>query len=287
MAKEKENAAQAQQENNELQLATIAGAPSSMMVFGSAENFETAQRMANCLSNSSIIPTAYQKKPENCLIALDMANRMGANPIMVMQNLYIVHGNPGWSSKFLIACLNQCGKFSPLRYEFEGEEGTDDWSCYAYAIDKKTGETLKGGKVSIKTAKAEGWYQKEGSKWKTIPQLMLMYRAAAFFQRVYAPEISMGFMTSEEIEDVEGRVIETRPISGVKGAGAGIAQRLNQLRGEEIDPDPENPEQEQEQEQEQKQEPAPQPAPSKPVQQPAQQQAQQAPANSGAPKTLF
>jgi hypothetical protein len=182
----------------------------SMLVFGNVENFEAAQRMAKLLMASSIVPQQYQNNLANCTVALEMANRMGASPLLVMQNLYIVHGNPGWSSKFLIATLNACGKFSPLRYREFGEEGTDDWGCYAYAIDKMTGEELQGPKVTIGMAKKEGWFSKTGSKWQTMPQLMLHYRAAAFFQRTYAPEISMGLMTSEEIQDIDGMETPTR-----------------------------------------------------------------------------
>lgn len=183
---------------------------SSMLVFGNVENFEAAQRMAKLLMASSIVPQQYQNNLANCTVALEMANRMGASPLLVMQNLYIVHGNPGWSSKFLIATLNACGKFSPLRYREFGEEGKDDWGCYAYAIDKMTGEELQGPKVTIAMAKKEGWFNKTGSKWQTMPQLMLHYRAAAFFQRTYAPEISMGLMTSEEIQDIDGVDTTTR-----------------------------------------------------------------------------
>lgn len=176
---------------------------SSMFVFGSQSNFEAAMRMAKALSSSSIVPVAYQgeKGLPNCIIALEMANRMGASPMMIMQNLYIVHGNPGWSSKFLISCLNSCGRFTPLRYEQENEN-TDKWRCRAYAVDKLTSETLKGAWVSLEMARTEGWITKPGSKWKTMPELMLQYRAAAFFQRAYAPEISMGMQTAEEVQDV-------------------------------------------------------------------------------------
>lgn len=177
----------------------------AMSVFGSTSNFETAQRMAKCLCSSQIVPKQYQGKDgfANCLIALEMANRIGASPIMVMQNLYVVHGNPGWSSKFLIACLNSSNKFkSALRYEFKGKEGTDEWACRAFATDS-TGEVLYGTWISIGMAKAEKWFGKDGSKWQTMPEQMLRYRAAAFFQRAYAPEISMGMLTAEEVEDVE------------------------------------------------------------------------------------
>jgi hypothetical protein len=56
-------------------------------------------------------------------------------------------------------------------------------------------------------AKAEGWSTKNGSKWKTMPDLMLRYRSATFLIRCTAPEIGLGLQTAEEIHDtVEGRV---------------------------------------------------------------------------------
>lgn len=182
-------------ENNELTKQS-----ESMLVFGSESNFANAQRMATALSKSNIIPANYQNNLPNCLIALEMANRIKMSPIMVMQNLYVVYGNPGWSSKFLIAALNCSGRFSPIRYEFRGEEGKDNWGCRAWATDN-TGERLNGSWVDIAMAKKEGWYEKSGSKWKTMPQLMLQYRSGAFFTRAYAPEIGMGMQTVEEIND--------------------------------------------------------------------------------------
>lgn len=191
-------------ENN---VSIVKAEETQMSVFGSKSNFETAQRMAQALCSSTIVPQAFQgmNNLANCIIALDIANRLGSNPLMIMQNLYVVHGMPAFSSKFLIATLNNCGKFSPIRYEFKGKEGSDDWSCRASAVDKQ-GEILYGAWVSIKMAKSEGWYAKNGSKWQTMPELMLQYRAAAFFQRVYAPEISMGLITREEYDD--GVIIE-------------------------------------------------------------------------------
>jgi hypothetical protein len=55
----------------------------------------------------------------------------------------------------------------------------------------------------MQMAESEGWTKKNGSKWRTMPNQMLRYRAAAFWQRVYCPEISMGLMTAEEAEDIE------------------------------------------------------------------------------------
>ena len=172
--------------------------------FQSKETFENAQRMALALTSSTIIPKEYQGKENigNAIIALEMAQRLQVSPLMVMQNMHIIHGRPSWSSQFIISAINACGKFSPLRFEWQGEEGNDNWGCRAYATELATGEVLKGSRVTIKLAKDEGWYTKAGSKWKTMPEQMLMYRAGAFFGRIYAPEIMNGMQTEYEQMDV-------------------------------------------------------------------------------------
>ena len=169
--------------------------------FDTAGGFELIQRAAKLFASSNIVPTTYQGNLPNCVIAVDMAQRMGANPLMVMQNLYVVHGRPAWSAQFLIATLNQCGRFSALRYEFQGKEGTDAWGCRAVVTELATKKKLEGPLITIGLAKKEGWYSKNGSKWQSMPELMLRYRAAAWFVRAYAPEIAMGLQTAEEVKD--------------------------------------------------------------------------------------
>lgn len=195
--------------------------------FFDADSFELIQRVARAFTHSDLVPKQYQGNLSNCIIALDMAQRIGANPLMVMQNLYVVHGTPGWSSKFLIATINVSSEFSKLRYEWKGNPGADDFGCRAWAIEKETGERLDGIWVTWAMVKAEGWHSKNGSKWKTMPDQMFIYRAAAFWQRAYAPEISMGLITAEEVADTyeaqrgSGGVYEVggeSPLSQIKPA---------------------------------------------------------------------
>ena len=116
------------------------------------KQFEVMQRMANMYTTSTIVPDTYKGNVGNCVIALDMAMRMGCNPLMCMQNLYIVHGNPAFSSKFLIATINASGRFSPLRYEFKGEEGTPEYGCRCIAYessDKDHKEPLHGDWITM------------------------------------------------------------------------------------------------------------------------------------------
>lgn len=170
--------------------------------FFDLQGFELLQRVAKAFASSSLVPAQYQGNVANCMIALNLARRLNADELMVMQNLYIVHGNPGWSAKFLIACVNSCGRYESLRYEWKGQPGSDDYGCRAWTIEKSTGEKLFGAWVDWKMVKAEGWNKKNGSKWLTMPDQMFIYRSAAFWQRGYAPEISMGLSTAEELADV-------------------------------------------------------------------------------------
>lgn len=178
----------------DIPVGTVAG-------FETLQSFVLMQRIAKLLAASSLIPEQYRGNLPNCVIAMNMAQRIGADPLMVMQNLYVVHGRPGWSAQFLIASFNQCGRFSAIRYKWGGTEGKDDWSCQAYATELSSKEIITGPTITIALAKKEQWYQKNGSKWQSIPQLMLMYRAAAWLVRTHAPEIAMGLQTAEELHD--------------------------------------------------------------------------------------
>lgn len=170
-------------------------------VFGSLQAFEDGQRIAKVLAASKLVPDTFKNNIGDCLIAMEMANRMGANPLAVMQNLYIVHGKPSWSSTFIIAAINQSGRFkTTLMFEESGEG--ENKSIVAYAIDHDENR-VESPSVSIKMAKEEGWFQKKGSKWQTMPDLMLRYRAATFFGRLYTPDLLMGLQTQEEIIDVK------------------------------------------------------------------------------------
>jgi hypothetical protein len=163
------------------------------------ENFELSQRAAQSFAASSLVPQQF-RNTANAMICLDMANRLRCSPLMVAQCLYIVQGKPSWSAQFVIAAINSCGRFTPLRFVMTGE-GMER-QCHCESTDLKTGENLTGPAVSMQMAKAEGWIDKSGSKWKTMPELMLRYRAGAFFGRLYAPDVLLGLYTQDEALDI-------------------------------------------------------------------------------------
>lgn len=177
----------------------------AIAAFSGTEAFESAQRMARALSESTLVPEQYRgpKSIPNVLIAINMASRIGADPLMVMQNLHVIHGRPGFSASFLIACVNRAEGWGRIRYETRGDDPSDDgYACRVVVRDQETGEDCAGEWVSWAMVRAEGWDKKAGSKWRTLPGQMFRYRAAAFWQRAYAPELSLGMHSAEEVADI-------------------------------------------------------------------------------------
>lgn len=165
---------------------------------------EQAWKTAGFLSKTDLVPDTYRGRPENCLIALDLSNRSGMSPLTVMQNLYVVKGKPAWSGQFIIALVNSSGRYlKPLNPVFVGEKGTLSYGCYMETV-ALNGEKKYGTTVTMQMAKDEGWIDKAGSKWKTMPEQMLMYRAGAFFARVHCPDVLYGIQMVDEVKDTNG-----------------------------------------------------------------------------------
>lgn len=253
----------------QMQTSAVAKPNDAPMSLLTGQGFDQIQRVAKALSASTLVPVQYRAFAEvkeygkvvghnpnpaglpNCIVALNMAQRMGADPLMVMQNLYVIEGRPSWSSQFIIASINSCGRFSPLRFDLSEPAKEQEitysatvWknkqkveeqrkvtirhqTCRAWVIEKETGDRLDGPLVSIQMAIDEGWLTKNGSKWLTMPEIMLRYRAASLLGRLYAPELLMGLQTREEVEDF----IEATP----DGAGNYVVD-VNDLRNK--DPEP-------------------------------------------------
>ena len=174
-------------------------------VWENKDAFNQILRAADMLSKTSIIPQSYQGKPQDCFVAIEMANRMGVSPMVVMQNMYVVKGKPSWAGQACTMLINSCGKFKDVKHIYTGEKGKPNRGCYVTATRISDGSQVDGVEVTMQMAQAEGWTS--NSKWRNMPELMLAYRASAFFARVYCPEAMMGVQTAEEVYDADSTPI--------------------------------------------------------------------------------
>ena len=174
-------------------------------VWENKDQFNQLLRAAQMLSQTSIIPQSYQGKPQDCFVAIEMANRMGVSPMVVMQNMYVVKGKPSWAGQACTMLINSCGKIKDVKHIYTGEKGKPNRGCYVTATRISDGSQVDGVEVTMQMAQSEGWTS--NSKWRNMPELMLAYRASAFFARVYCPEAMMGVQTAEEVYDADSTPI--------------------------------------------------------------------------------
>lgn len=177
-------------------------------IFSSYDAFELGQRMAKALSTGTIVPKDYQGNLGNCMIAVEIAARLHTSPLLVMQNLYIISGRPAWSTQYVVAMIEATKRYrTSLRYELTGKGET--LACYAWA-ERQDGSRDTGPTITMQMAKAEGWLGKTGSKWQTMPEVMIRYRAASFFGRLYCPDALLGIYSVDEVREIAG---EFEPIT--------------------------------------------------------------------------
>jgi len=150
--------------------------------------------LANDLANSNLVPEAFRGNVPNILIAMDTANRFGIAPIEAMKHCHVIKGKLAFDSKMIIALVNRSGKFDgPIQYWLDEQET----ECVAYAFIN--GQQYTGPKVTLAMAKANRW----GALWTTLPGMMLRYRAAVFFTRLFSPEIILGLDDIQEQQDIQ------------------------------------------------------------------------------------
>lgn len=205
--------------------------------------YEHSQRVAQMFAHSTMVPKHFQGNVGNCMIALNYAHRLGADPFMTLQSLYVVHGRPGLEAKLVIAQINASNKYSqPIKYKWLDDKGNettpeevirdsarDGYGCRAYSVESKSGETVYGPKVTWGIAKKEGWLNKDGSKWKSIPEIMFNYRAASWFANVNCPEMKLGMPTADELEDMA--IDLARAANGTYGVQTETEKNLEDLKG--------------------------------------------------------
>lgn len=174
---------------------STAPAPAPLAFLHDGAAFEHIWRVAKAFSCSRMVPQHFQGKPEDCMVALMMAQQLEVNPLLALQNLQVVNGRAGFSASFAIGLANQRGPFAgPITWTSEGQG--DDLTVTARAVVQATGEEVLVP-VSMATAKAEGWTK--NPKYRSMPEQMLRYRSAVWLIRLHCPEVLLGLATDEEI----------------------------------------------------------------------------------------
>ena len=187
-------------------------------------HFGILQRKAAAFANSTLVPEHMRESIGNCTVALLLAEEMRENPLVVMQNMHLIKGRPGWMTQYMISRANRSGKFQgPIRWNVINQ-GTEDLAVFAYADlrDVHGDPRVESPAISLKDAIAAGWttYRDKLTKkiethdrWNTpaMQEQMLRWRSAAWLIRLYVPEVMFGLPTVDELQDISRDEVDITP----------------------------------------------------------------------------
>lgn len=171
-------------------------APGALSYLHDGPTFEHLWRVATAFSQSTMVPAAYQGKPENCMIALMYSQQLGEPAMLVFQEMAPINGRPSTSARFAISRANRSGLLQgPITWASQGSG--DALEVTASATLRESGEVISAT-VTMREAQADGWTR--NPKYRSIPEQMLRWRAATRLINLYMPEVLFGLGVKEEAE---------------------------------------------------------------------------------------
>lgn len=163
-------------------------------------NFEKAWKTTEMLCKAKCIPQNFWDNPSDALVVIQSGHELGLSPMRSLQNMMIVNNRPSiYGDAMLALCMKTKGKSGGYIdcIEVYNEE-SGDWTCTAF----RDGFEPKTQTFTMKEAIDAGFTKKPGA-WQTNRKRMMQFRSRAFTLRDMFPDILMGVMTVEEMQDVD------------------------------------------------------------------------------------
>jgi len=156
-----------------------------------------AMTFSDMLANSSMVPRAYQGKPQDILVCVQWGMEMGLAPMQALQNIAVINGKPSVYGDAAMALVQASPVCEDVEEFFEGE-GTPN--PVAVCVAKRKGRKPVTARFSVEDAKRAGLWAKQGP-WSAYPKRMLQMRARGFALRDAFPDVLKGMITVEEAQD--------------------------------------------------------------------------------------
>lgn len=158
-------------------------------------NMSEAMEVAQMLSGSSVVPNAYQNKPQDTLVAMMMGSELGLNPIKSLQSIAVINGTPAMYGDAMLA-LVQCHP----AYEWIKEEFDEANMAAVCTIKRKNSPEHIVRFSQADATQANLWGRK--GPWSQYPKRMLQMRARGFALRDQFADALGGLITYEEARDI-------------------------------------------------------------------------------------
>ena len=149
------------------------------------------------LSNSNMVPKAYQNKPQDILVCVQWGMEMGLAPMQALQNIAVINGKPSVYGDAMMALVQASAVCDDVEEYFENE-GTPN--PVAVCVAKRKNRKPVVAKFSVEDAKRAGLWGKQGP-WSAYPKRMMQMRARGFALRDAFPDVLKGLISAEEAQD--------------------------------------------------------------------------------------
>lgn len=156
-----------------------------------------ALEFSKTLAASSMVPRAYQGKPEDILVCVQWGLEIGLAPMQALQNIAVINGKPSVYGDAALALVQASPVCEGVDETMEGE-GTANLT--AVCICHRKNRQPVTARFSVEDAKRAGLWGKQGP-WTSYPKRMLQMRARGFALRDAFPDVLKGLITAEEAQD--------------------------------------------------------------------------------------
>jgi len=167
-----------------------------------------AIQFSDMLASSSMVPKAYQGKPQDILVCVQWGYEMGLAPMQALQNIAVINGKPSVYGDAAMALVQASSVCEDVEEYFEGEGTTNP---VAVCVAKRRGRKPVTAKFSVEDAKRAGLWNKQGP-WTAYPKRMMQMRARGFALRDAFPDVLKGLITAEEAQDYPDEA-KPRPVA--------------------------------------------------------------------------
>jgi len=172
-------------------------------------NLTEAMQFSDLLASSSMVPKAYQGKPQDILVCVQWGYEMGLAPMQALQNIAVINGKPSVYGDAMMALVQASPVCEDVEEFFENEGSPNP---IAVCIAKRKGRKPVTVKFSVEDAKRAGLWGKQGP-WSAYPKRMMQMRARGFALRDAFPDVLKGMITAEEAQDYpdEAKPVQAKP----------------------------------------------------------------------------
>lgn len=179
--------------------------------------FEEAEKMADKMAKSQLVPNQYRGKPGDIMVAWGLGAPLGLSLLSCLQHIAVINGRPSLWGDGALAVVRGHPECEMIDETFVGRPFDDDFA--AVCVCKRKGQPEIVRKFTVADAKkARLWGDSKRQPWVQYPKRMLQMRARSWALRDGFADALCGMPIAEEVRDItnEVTVLDTAPEGATK-----------------------------------------------------------------------